>query len=712
MKNNYRKTEDLEERLISFFETSQGRYFRINDLGDYFNCRGKKRAFLIAAIHDLARRGYLSSKEGKYCLNTDSVTLEGKLEIARSGAGFVNDHINQKCYRIDNREVSNYLPGDIVEIRPTRGDANATEASILKLVKRSEKLITGTISIKNGSAFVKPISASYQRDLYVQDTKDAKDGDRVVLKCTHWSDDKYDIPTGEIVDVIGPRDNPSLDTELVVKEYELPGDFTEEELEEATNLGALLDDTKGRLDLRKSYIITIDPAASRDFDDAISLKIGKDGTRELGVHIADVSHFIRPGTSLDKEAKRRGNSVYLADKVIPMLPEQLSNGICSLRPREDRFCVSVFITYDKSAKVIKSRFEKTIIRSNLRLNYAQALAIIEKREAPGLKKVPKAAETLLQETANLALQLRKARLESGALDLDLPECRPIIDANGMITDFVIEEYDISHQMIEECMVAANEAVARYVFGKNGGALISRLHEMPDEAKLADLSVALESLGLRVGELTNIKNLTRFIASVRNHPLRTTIHTQILRSMKRALYSAEKRGHFGLSKDFYSHFTSPIRRYPDLVLHRQLSAIIENDRKTTFSKKELQIIAAHSTETEEVATEAERTLLEIKKYRYLEALLESGETKVFDAVISKVTSFGLFVDIENLQLGGLIHISTIDNDYVRHDKISETLHAKGKTYKAGDKLSVVVTKVDFDARRLDFVIHRPSKKKGK
>ncbi|MBR0055880.1 MAG: RNB domain-containing ribonuclease, partial [Kiritimatiellae bacterium] len=452
---------------------------------------------------------------------------------------------------------------------------------------------------------------------------------------------------------------------------------------------------------RKRFILTIDPAESRDFDDALSFAILPDGNRELGVHIADVAHYVRPGSALDREAFKRGNSVYLADKVIPMLPEALSNGICSLRPRVERLCFSVFIVFDKSGRPVSRSFARSVIRSSLRLNYGQALAIIEGRRPDGIPRLPKAARELLTGANALARQLRATRMKNGALDLDIPECRVNIDADGRMTGFTIEEYDASHQLIEECMVAANEAVAAEL-SLHGVRIVSRLHEPPDPMKIDDLATSLKALGFRPGDISNPANLSRFIASIESHPLRAQAHTLILRSMKRALYSADGHGHFGLAKARYSHFTSPIRRYADLVLHRQLADYIARRRQSVRGTA-LPSIAARCTETELRADEAERTLLEIKKFRFLQDQLDRGDPQDYDATVSKVTPFGMFVDLPALAVGGLVHISAISDRFVRLDHAGTALVAGSRRWALGDTVRVRIARVEFQSKRLDFTL---------
>ncbi|NLF23901.1 MAG: VacB/RNase II family 3'-5' exoribonuclease, partial [Lentisphaerae bacterium] len=454
-----------------------------------------------------------------------------------------------------------------------------------------------------------------------------------------------------------------------------------------------------------TYILTVDPATARDFDDALSLTRDARGRRVLGVHIADVSHFVRPGSPLDREAAERTTSVYLVDKVIPMLPEQLSNGVCSLRPDEDRLCFSAFLTFDEAGRPVGRRFAKTRIRSRLRLTYEEALAVIEERPA-GDRAVPPEAVGLLRETHRLAQQLRAIRMRDGALDLEVPECEILLDAEARMTGVALRPNDVSHQMIEECMVAANEAVSTELKAR-GIPILSRLHEPPDPLKLDELAAALAQLGFQPGDLSDPRNLRRFLGATVDHPLHDQAHTLVLRSMKRAVYSAEKTGHFGLAKHYYSHFTSPIRRYPDLVLHRQLADHLAGAaaRRGGIDPAYLKRTATTCSEREQRADDAARALIEIKKYRFLQQQLDERKPVTYEAVISRVTNYGLFVDVTALQLGGLVRITSISDSFVRYDAASESLQAEGRRYQLGGKVKVFVVRVDFTQRHVDFSLVR-------
>ncbi len=481
---------------------------------------------------------------------------------------------------------------------------------------------------------------------------------------------------------------PLDDTASVMRFYRLPRTFPASALKEAKALA--MDKPGKRLDLRKKFIFTCDPASARDYDDALSLETDRRGNRVLGVHIADVSQFVRPGSALDREAYRRSTSVYLCDRVVPMLPEELSNGLCSLVPNEDRLAFSVFMTFDRNGAMIHRAFAKSIIRSRARYTYEEVMGLIRSHR-----------DRRLSALSELAQQLRATRFASGALDLEVPEAEVRLDADGEIADIVTRPYDEAHQMIEECMVAANEAVAKELWTK-GVRILTRLHEPPDEEKLLTLRAELRGLGVKMGNVANPKVFAQFLRKIKSHPLYPTISTMVLRSMKRAVYDSRTIGHFGLAKRHYAHFTSPIRRYPDLTLHRQLAAHLEG-RNAKVPPNLLTRWAAHASESEERATEAERALVEIKKYRLLEAQLKSRATSEYEAVVSKCTPFGCFVEIPELLISGLVHISRLSTRFVRFNESDQSLSAGGgKSWRAGDRLKVRVEKVDFRQRRIDFV----------
>ena len=697
-----RSSTDKEALAIRYlFESSPETAWDTHSIIQTLGLQGKQIKRMTEQLYRMVHNGEIvPTRKGRaYILAKEADLATGPLRMARNGAGFVLDRDTDKAIWIEAEDLSTALLGDTVTIRITRRGTDP-KGKVIKIVERSQRDIVGTLLSTGRFLYVVPLNPAYRKDFAVPAANGAKPGDRVVMRFIKW-ENRHVAPEGEVVDVIGPADKPSLDTLVVMKQFDLPEEFPVAVLEEAEKVAQRLARPGTRVDLRKSYIITVDPATARDFDDAISLETDEGGNRVLGVHIADVSHFVRPDSALDREARQRGTSVYLVDKVIPMLPEQLSNGVCSLRPDEDRLTFSAFMTFDRDGKMIARRFARTRIRSKLRLSYEQAMAIIDGQAPEGLAHVPAEAATLLKATWALASQLRQRRFSMAALDLEVPEAEVVLDAQSRMTGILIRPYDESHQLIEECMVAANEAVATELWTR-GIKILARLHEPPDEDRLDELKTNLALLGFHTGNLSHPQVLAKFLKDTQDHPLRYHAHTMVLRSMKRALYSAENIGHFGLAKTYYAHFTSPIRRYPDLTLHRQLADYLDG-KGGVFPKDYLVSTAMLATEREQVADDASRQLIEIKKFRFLQQQLDDKKPIEYQAVVAKCTNYGVFIDIPALAMGGLIHISNLSNQFVRFNSSSETLNAGGTTYRIGTIVKVHIAKVDFDARHADFIL---------
>ncbi|MBN2301360.1 MAG: ribonuclease R [Lentisphaerae bacterium] len=643
--------------------------------------------------------------------------VSGRLAIARSGNGFVTMDSDGTSVFVPKHCLETALPGDQVLVRldaerqfddaalgkrRRHGDKTNARASsgsvarptgkVIKIVERTRKDIVGTLETTGRFLHVVPIDPVYTRNFYVPTANGAKPNDRVVMRFASWENTHVN-PEAEIVAVLGPADNPSVDTISIIKHFGLETDFGEPVLREAESCSILVDSPGDRIDLRDEYVITIDPDEARDFDDALSLRRDSNGNQVLGVHIADVSHFVRPKSMLDREALRRGNSVYLPDKVIPMLPEQLSNGVCSLRPNEDRLTFSVFLTLDKNGRIIGRAFAKTIIRSRKRLTYKQAMSAITTGEKTEHGSLLAALHTIAQ-------QLRHRRFAKHALRLDMDECRVVLDQNGCMTGIEMVINDESHQLVEECMIAANEAVAAELSNR-GVPVLSRLHESPAPEKIEELTHELAAMGYDPGDLNTQRNLADFLASVSEDALAYHIQMAVLRSMKRAEYSVLKSGHYGLAKKYYVHFTSPIRRYPDLVVHRILSATLTGKSERIYTSEVLQSVAVHCSQTEQVADEAERSLEELKKLRFLQQQLNDKKPVVYSAVVTAVMNFGIAIDVPQIQAQGFVHVSNISNRFVRYSKKDRSLRAEGKSYRLGTAIKVCVVKVDMDKRQIDF-----------
>ncbi len=622
----------------------------------------------------------------------------GVLSLARSGVGFVTPAAGGEDVLVPSDRVGAALPGDTVEVRlspPERGSSRLVGA-VVRVVERGARDLVCTLRRTGRHWTGVPLVPIGGRTFHVDDPKGAKAGDRVVLRFVSWDNPAFN-PEAEVVGVIGAAEDPSLDTVAVERAAGLPGPFPDEVLDEASRVAARLKGPGPREDLRGETVVTIDPASAKDFDDALSLSCDAQGRRVLGVHIADVSHFVRPGSALDAEARRRGTSVYLVDHVIPMLPEQLSNGVCSLVPGEDRLAFSAFVTFDAKGLPVARRFARTRIRSSRRLTYAEALALVEGPAAgPRDRKVAE----LVRGLHDLAQQLRRNRFDRFSLDLEAPEMVVRLGPDGRMTGLAPAEHNVAHELVEEAMLAANEAVATELATRKVP-YISRFHDPPAEEKLHDLEAALAGLGLRTGPIRDARTLQRLLKAVRGTPLDYYVSSLVLRSLKRAEYSADRSGHFGLAKRFYGHFTSPIRRYPDLVMHRQLALALAGDRAAQPKKPELRAVAALSTQTEFRADQAERDLVEIKKYRFLEDRLRAGEPTECDAVVVKCAPYGAFVDVPSLQLGGMVHAADLSKGFVRFDRTRERLLAPEGEIAPGATLRVVVAAVDFDGRKIDF-----------
>ena len=699
------------DALLEFFQKPGYTPMTLGELAEAFALRGGARKALVTLLHKMVLNGEIVViRKTRYSLGAPADLVTGRLEVKRSGDGYLTNLEGELTVQIDRGHLGTGLPGDTVVVRlePLRPGMAAWQRHgvVHRVLERGKRVVVGTLKSTGKFFYVVPMDPSYQQDFYVAEAQGARLDDRVVVQFTNW-ENRHVNPEAEIIEVIGPAENPSLDTLAIMRQYELPEAFPAEVMHEAGASAARLGQPGKREDLREKFIFTVDPATAKDFDDALSLERDAQGRRVLGVHIADVCHFVSRGNALDREAVARGNSVYLPDKVIPMLPEELSNGLCSLKPDQDRLAFSAFLAFDDAGRMVGTRFARTLIRSRLRLTYEQALQILETPAgmACHVPDLPGEARRLVTEVCELAMQLRRRRLAQWALDLSMPENQVVIGPDGMIEDIRPVVNDVSHQMIEECMVAANEAVDREISSK-GYRLIHRLHEPPAEDKIEMLAADLHDMGYQPGQLNNRRNLMEFLQRIKDTPLANSAQTAVLRSMKRAVYSSKEGGHFGLAKKFYAHFTSPIRRYPDLVVHRILAAILES-RTNPYLPDQLEKLALHCSETEQNAQEAERELLEIKKYRFLAQQIERQDVRVYDAVVVKVMNFGLFVELDGLGVQGLVHVSAISDAFVRFDPGAKALRAGAEVFKLGTRLKVSAVKVDFDKRRIDFVMKRPA-----
>jgi len=657
---------------------------------------------LTKALHDLELAGdIVRVRQDRYALPEDADLAVGTVQVHRDGSAHVlRDKPGEPEFYLTPENTTTALPGDRVVVRhlrdqpPFRGYQPC--GRVIRILKRGTTTAVGTLEKSARFWHVVPDDKHFVHNIYVPHPApplQPNQGDKVVVKLGEWKS-RHVNPEGEIVEVLGPADKPGVDIESIIRKFDLPTKFPENVLAEAKGFADIVPPAaaQGREDCRGTLVVTIDPDDARDFDDAINVEKIKDGWK-LTVHVADVSHYVLPATPLDHEAYKRGNSVYLPDRVIPMLPEALSNGLCSLRPDEDRLTFAAFLEISREGKIRKSRFAKCIIRSARRFTYKEAFARLQAK--PGDR-----FDDMLHEAWAMASVLRKKRFEEGSLDLDFPEVKVWLDDQGRPARLERIENDISHQLIEECMLAANEAVARF-FRMKPAAALHRVHEKPDEAKLNEYRERVQMHGHKVGDLSVRKELTRFLKMLRGQPEEYALKTALLKSLKRASYSPEPAGHYGLAKSDYTHFTSPIRRYADLIVHRVLSDICGYAKpkgRMPFGE-----IARHISTTERNAAEAEREAVRLKKFEFFRQQLAKRTGQTFKAIVLEVRNFGMFIELPDVMAGGLVHVSALGDDFYTFDQARQRFVGRKtkKSYQAGDKLDVIVARVDPFKQQLDF-----------
>ncbi|MFT5127210.1 MAG: ribonuclease R [Rhodothermales bacterium] len=693
-----------QEAIIRFLGSAEYRPMRYSELITALQVPDGQLQAVSDILHDLKHEGVVVNLKHKgLALARKADVMSGRIVFTRGGAAFVNCPASKREVFIPPRDTGTAMPNDqvLVRLRPNRRGGNTMEGTVVRVEERASSTVVGTLSQGKHVWFVEPLRATIQHKIMVADPGEAELGDRVLVRIAEWDDPQLN-PEGEIVEVIGPADDAALDTLSVIRAYELPMEFPIEVIQEAET--AVIDEAsfEGRLDFRRRFVFTIDPKTAKDYDDAISIEKSKGGWK-LGVHIADVSHFVTPGSALDREALKRGTSVYLPDRVIPMLPEQLSNGLCSLHENRDRLAFSAFITLDENANVLRCEFRETVIHSRLRLTYEQALEVLENEPGAPLKSVgvDRRASERIHQVHELTRQLRSQRFSDGALNMSLPDVKIVIGTEGHIDALEPQSSDIAHELIEECMLLANEQVSRTLSGR-GWTHMHRIHDEPSPEKLANLENIFAIAGIAAGDLTNRKNLVSILTEIADMPQAHAWNTAVLRSMKKAEYSHKSIGHFGLAKQFYSHFTSPIRRYPDLVEHRLLKALIAG-KTTCYESRKIAEFAEKCSALESRAVTAERDVIELKKVRYFQDQLVSGDLNEYEAVVVDVKNHGVMIDVPEVQAYGMIHVSKLSDDFYEFFPLQMELRARNsnRVLRIGSLLSVHIARVDAGRRFFDF-----------
>lgn len=658
---------------------------------------------LAKQLNQMQQRGELTRiRKNRFIVPEVADLFVGTIQIHPSGTAHVlNEKKGGADLFISAGNLWTAMHGDrvVARIHHERGGSRRPEGRVIRIEKRANERIVGTLQRSKNFYYVVPDNPRFTENLYVPkpaSSLQAKTGDKVVARLESWPS-RHVNPEGVIEEVLGAAGDPGVDMLAIVRKYNLPEIFSEEILKVAKQVAKPLttQDLAGREDHRRDFVFTIDPDDARDFDDAIQVERLETGWR-VGVHIADVSHYVQPGSALDAEAYERGNSVYLPDRVIPMLPEVLSNGMCSLLPDEDRLAFSVFADISKEGVIQKSRFTRSVIRSAKRMTYKEAFAILQ-------RKATTEPEKHVHLAWELSATLRKRRFAKGSLELDFPETKVRVDEMGRTIGIEKVENDISHQLIEELMLLANELVAREMKRKKQPA-IYRVHENPDTDKLDEFREFVLTFGLSCGDLNNPDEVRKLLARIRGTAEEAVIKIGLLKSLKRARYDASPLGHYGLAKPDYLHFTSPIRRYADLVVHRSLARFLGYTKKGPDTRR-LGEAADHISTTERTAADAEREAVKLKKLEFFQNQLASQKGEVFKARILEVRNFGMFVELPDYVVSGLVHVSSLEGDFYHFDPARAQFKGKKskKTFRAGQEVEVIVESVDIFKQQIDFRI---------
>ncbi|MGA1842230.1 MAG: ribonuclease R [bacterium] len=701
-----------KEDILGFM--SQAPYpMGFSELNKRMNISKNKREAFKKLLKQMEKDGELIViKGGRYGLPKRMNLVVGQIQAHPDGYGFlIPDQAGQPDVFINAGHMKGVWDGDRVVVRVEKAESKRKqEGRVIRVLSRKHQQIIGRYEGTKRFGYVVPQEKRLTEDIVIPRNQraNAKKGDIVVTRITQHPS-QHRSPVGKVIEILGKEGDQGLDEEIIIRNRDLPVKFPEECLKEAKTipLEVLPDQIKKRLDLRDQLAFTIDGETAHDFDDAVAIEdLGK-GCVRLWIHIADVSFYVSPNTAIDKEAYQRATSVYFPDRVLPMLPFELSSGICSLKPDENRLSISVAIDFGARGNIRDYQIRETVIRSKARLTYTLCGKILEGKASRQEKNQWRHIIPSLKRMRSLSQKLRKRRQDQGSLDFDLPEPEIILDVSGNIQDILKLQRNDSHILIEEFMLMANRIVATHLVNKDYP-VIFRIHEPPDEEKLAGLGESIHPLGysLPPPEAVKARDLQRILSLAKGKPEEQLLNMLLLRSMKRARYDVKNKGHFGLAMEMYTHFTSPIRRYPDLIVHRLLRGTWDQKKLGLGGPKlysYLEKASDHTSTRERIAEEAEREIVDLKRIRYM--MNKLGEE--YTGIISGVTSFGIFVELDEIFVEGLVHISSITDDFYHFYDTSQQLIGERtqNIFRLGDRVKIRVEKVDLERRQIDFGLVR-------
>ncbi|WP_316794380.1 ribonuclease R [Pedobacter frigoris] len=662
------------------------------------------RETILDVLREQAKKGiFLEPEKGKFRLKDLKTFVTGKVDMTTDGSAFVvPDDEFEKDIFVSARKLHNALHGDQVKVYIyAKKSGRKNEGEVVEIIKRAKTDFIGVIRISDRFAFVNVDDRKMLHDIFVplSDLGGAKNGQKVQVSITDWPESAKN-PIGKIVTILGEQGENNTEMNAILAQYGFPLAFPPEVEREANAIPEQVTaaDLKDRKDFRDTVTFTIDPADAKDFDDAISFKKLENGNYEIGVHIADVSYYVKPNSHLDKEAYARATSVYLVDRVIPMLPERLSNGVCSLRPHEDKLCFAAVFELDDDANIITEWFGRTIIHSNRRFSYEEAQEVIETKQGDHSEEILKLNE--------LAYILRDRKFKNGAISFESTEVKFKLDETGKPIGVYVKERKDAHKLIEDFMLLANKKVAEFISKKGKGkkkyTFVYRSHDSPNLENLGNFALFAARFGYKINMKSDkeiAKSLNYLMEDVEGKKEQNVLTQLAIRSMAKAIYTTKKTSHYGLAFDHYTHFTSPIRRYPDVMVHRLLAAYLNNEKSA--NEEEYETASSHSSTMEKRAADAERASIKYKQAEYLEENIGN----IFTGIISGVTEWGMYVEIIENKCEGMIRLRDLSDDFYVLDEKNYCIvgQRKKKKYQLGDEVKVKVKKVDLAKRQIDFTL---------